>query len=643
MSKNADLFTSGTPAGVKNVTRDAAGYLLQWVENGFTCTVTRDIATRNPIKLTAAGPAGRLTTTYEFVSGKLVGISGDRIATQMQREVIAPVVGLTSSQATALAADPSLQLLIAPAASMLSPAALAKTLLQPVPRTMRYMLAGASQHSRCSTEEQVVNCRVQNQVCTINLTPPNAPKTFDWMNGLLAFCAVSGCYVFGPITVTGATQITIPAPGYSDTELIIGGSDDFVHLTGHHTAASWAARIESDWGLSLQCVGNLSQHGAKTQDVQNRLPCLLAAIESQKPELLLPEVGWGNSCNAGEDFNVYFPQGLANLEKIQPLVPLMAMTTLPAPAPGTANSAQKIKEFNEINRFILNYLPRKYPNILVIDLNEPLLDRSSNPPVSIANVHSDQLHWMPQGADIINSGGYRPVLSKFLTYRDPFPSGASDVWANGGKQLFDGLLASTGTKSSGVANMNGVFDLTVGTITKQGAGSSILTGSVDVQSDGRAWQTLVFNPLTASAFITVPFIGLAGAEMFTRMQPGRRYRPAVLASISNISGTINAIQFVGRITFSGVANQAGPRLCWSGRNQNGYVESNNGQGTNNFRQTASELDKTYTGRDFVVPANASAITGFTMDCSVLSGAANSAVTVTVKRIGLFDVTDLYQP
>ena len=96
LSQAATEFLTGRPAGVSAVSR-SAGLLTSWVENGFNCTVRRDSAGL-PYELVAerAGRGIRLTQSFTYSGGVLVGMTGDTIPTVFRAEVMggqAPVSG----------------------------------------------------------------------------------------------------------------------------------------------------------------------------------------------------------------------------------------------------------------------------------------------------------------------------------------------------------------------------------------------------------------------------------------------------------------------------------------------------------------------------------------------------------------------
>lgn len=88
LSQAATEFLTGRPAGVSAVSR-SAGLLASWVENGFNCTVRRDSAGL-PYELVAerAGRGLRLTQSFTYSGGVLVGMTGDTIPTVFREEVM---------------------------------------------------------------------------------------------------------------------------------------------------------------------------------------------------------------------------------------------------------------------------------------------------------------------------------------------------------------------------------------------------------------------------------------------------------------------------------------------------------------------------------------------------------------------------
>lgn len=88
LSQAATEFLTGRPAGVSAVSR-SAGLLASWVENGFNCTVRRDSAGL-PYELVAerAGRGLRLTQSFTYSGGVLIGMTGDTIPTVFREEVM---------------------------------------------------------------------------------------------------------------------------------------------------------------------------------------------------------------------------------------------------------------------------------------------------------------------------------------------------------------------------------------------------------------------------------------------------------------------------------------------------------------------------------------------------------------------------
>jgi len=98
MPKFADRFAAGTPRGVSQLTKDANGRLIQWVENGFKVTVTRNAAGR-PSSVTASLPSGgSLVWGFEYDSGGVfLRQSGSPIPTVFQDEILRDVASVVSA------------------------------------------------------------------------------------------------------------------------------------------------------------------------------------------------------------------------------------------------------------------------------------------------------------------------------------------------------------------------------------------------------------------------------------------------------------------------------------------------------------------------------------------------------------------
>jgi Glycosyltransferase WbsX len=93
MPKFADRFAAGTPRGASLVTKDSAGRLIQWVENGFTVTITRN-SVGKPAAITATMPGGgSIVWGFEYnAQGNFVKQSGEPIPTMFQDEIWRDVV-----------------------------------------------------------------------------------------------------------------------------------------------------------------------------------------------------------------------------------------------------------------------------------------------------------------------------------------------------------------------------------------------------------------------------------------------------------------------------------------------------------------------------------------------------------------------
>lgn len=99
-SVNTDKFTNGRPAGVTRVTRDGAGRLTSWVENGFSCSVRRD-ASHLPVVVRARSPNITFQQVFAFDGfGRLIGTAGDVIPTVFLAELCGAGTGSGGSSTT---------------------------------------------------------------------------------------------------------------------------------------------------------------------------------------------------------------------------------------------------------------------------------------------------------------------------------------------------------------------------------------------------------------------------------------------------------------------------------------------------------------------------------------------------------------
>lgn len=493
-------------------------------------------------------------------------------------------------------------------------------------RPVRVMNAGASQHSRCSMEARIVDANITNEVCTVNT---NAAHTF--CNGQLAFVALPGIHVFGPLTVTGSQQLTIPAPTRENTGSIAGGVDLFVFVTGVHTGASWLGHLHSRYGLGMQVVANVSQHGSDVNETAQRLPAILAAIESTQPDLVFFEPGWGNSINNGATLEEVLPVARANLAAVCAVAPRVVLTALPPPEAGGSYASNVKRDFMRLHRYVMQSVQAEFPNVIPVDTTTSLLNYTSGEIGSIQYVHSDALHWTPYGAKKV-AECYYAQLDKIIPQLPVGRMGASDVWANGNKQLFDGLLTNAGGGSLG-SGASGAIDATM-SISRSGGSGATATCSLVALPNGLYAQRVVAAFTSNTPVWVLSCTGSAGNLMAARMAAGRTYKIAVKMSISGATGVVRSISVMARATMTGVANLTGSRTVWAGRSMEGAVE---GSGVNGFAQYGDEPSRWYVGNDWTVPAGAT-VTVFDVAVVIKSGSASAGVTVDIEDIMVLDVT-----
>lgn len=493
-------------------------------------------------------------------------------------------------------------------------------------KPVRLMIAGASQYSRCSTELLVTSAQIINEVLYITHA---APPLAGVVTGAEAFCAVDGHFVFGRVTVISDTTLTMPAPGRSNTTANTAGTQ-FIHFTGMHAGASWIGHLQGRYDGGMKYVGNISQHGATIQDVAARMDALLGAIALKRPDIIIFEPGWGNSFNQGVSWNNAMPLARENLRRVCAVVPTVVLATLPPIAPGGSPTTEMVDNFHRMNAWLRNGdVLAEFPNVVVVDSTTALQDFTRADAGSIAGVHSDSLHWTPLGAFVLANSCYAPVLDRLIPQIQIGRGGASHVWANGNRQLFDGLLSGTGYTTS-AGGSSGTMDNTMTISRAGGTGSAVC--SLVARSNGMFLQRVAMSGMAATSVYTITISGAAGALLKDRMSAGKTYRPVVRMSIGSIAGTIKSISVIGQISLTGHPGTM-PRMIWAGRSQEGAVE-----GTGNvFPQTAAEAARDYIGYDFTVPAGTT-VTDFSIVVLVRSGDVSSGVTIDIEDVTILDVT-----
>ena len=499
-------------------------------------------------------------------------------------------------------------------------------LASPAGIPQKVMLAGASQYSRCSTELLVTSAQIINEVLYITHA---APFLAGFVTGAEAFCAVEGHFVFGRVTITSDTTLTMPALGYANTVANTQGTQ-FLHFTGMHAGASWIGHLQSRYGGGMRYVGNISQHGANVHEVEARMPAILSAIALKRPDIIVFEPGWGNSFNQDATWNSVMPKARENLRKICEVVPKVILATLPPIAPGVSSSTVAVDNFHRMNAWLRGGdVLLEFPNVVVVDSTTALQDFTRADAGSIAGVHSDTLHWTPLGAFILANSCYAPVLDSLIPRLPVSRGGASHVWANGNRQLFDGLLDASGYTTS-AGGSSGTMDNTMSIARAGGAGTAVC--SKVARSNGLFAQRVVTSGMAATAVYSIAVTGAAGALLKDRMAAGKTYRPVVRLAINSVTGTIKALSVVGQLSLSGHPGTM-PRMAWAGRSQEGYVEG----GASNFPQAQAEVARDYYGMDFTVPVG-STVTDFSITVIIRAGAAASGISIDIEDITLLDVT-----
>jgi hypothetical protein len=494
---------------------------------------------------------------------------------------------------------------------------------------VKLMLAGASQYSRCSTEVQVTSAQIINEVLYIT---HNTPFLYGVVTGAEAFCAVPGHFVFGEVTVTSDTTLTMPAIGYADTVADTSGTR-FLHFTGYDTGASWIGHLKSRYGAGLQYVGNISQHGANVLEVETRIPAILSAIALKRPDVVVFEPGWGNSFFQDATWDSVMPKARENLRRICEAAPKVILATLPPIAPGGA-STLAIDNYHRMNAWLRSAdVLLEFPNVIVVDSTTALQDFARPDGGSIAGVHSDTLHWTPLGAYTLANSCYAPVLDKLIPVLPVARGGASHVWANGNRQLYDGLLGNSGYTPvvSGVT-ISGTLDNTM-SIVKQGGGSVAVNFTKPARANGLYKQAVAITNMGSTTVMTLRIPGASGALLKDRVQPGKKYRPVIKMAITSVTGGISAVDVLALATLTGHAGTT-TRIVWAGRTQEGFVEG----GSSNFPQTATEPVRDYYGREFTLPAGM-AVTDFAFGVVVRSGGGGSGLTFEIEDITFLNITE----
>lgn len=491
----------------------------------------------------------------------------------------------------------------------------------------RVMAAGASQYSRCSTEVQVATAQVRNQVLYITHA---APLLFGFVSGYEAFCAVPDHFVFGNVTITSDTTLTMPAPGMADTVTNTEGNR-FLHFTGLHAGASWLGHLQSRYGGGMKFVGNVSQHGANVQEVVARMPEVLRAIALKQPDIIIYEPGWGNSFNQDREWSDVMPQAKENLRQICAVVPTVVLATLPPIAPGVTSSDVAVDNFFRLNDWLLSGdFAEEFPNVMVVDSTTALIDKSRTDAGSIAGVHSDTLHWTPKGAYMLANSCYGPVLDAIIPKIPLGRGGAAHVYARGARQLYDGLTTSAGyTPAVSGVTSTGTLDNTMA-IAKAGGGAVSVAFSKTQLANGLYKQVAAISGMNATTVMTLSAPGASGALLKDRIIPGRSYRLVMRVGMSGITGTIKGVNVFAVGTLTGHPG-TGQRTLWAGRTQYGYVEG----GSAVFPQADAEAARDYMSVDFSVPLGCT-LADFAPAVVVVSGSASAGITIEIEDILLQD-------
>lgn len=493
------------------------------------------------------------------------------------------------------------------------------------PRPLRCALFGSSQHSRCGTEAKVSTAYVQNGTLYITTTAAH-----NFVSGTEFYCTVPGMQVQAPITVTGASSMTMPISGVPDTAIDSSASYWLVAV-GLYSGASWWGRLHARYGQAVTLAAMVSKHGDITSECELRVPEMLRLVETKGIDLIFAEPGWGNDVNQERAWDLWFPRAMEVLRKLAQVTPLLVVSTLPPPASGGSPTAAAIAMYHRLNQFIRNDLVRVIPNVIVADVTKaPVLDYLANPPATPSGYHSDSLHWKPLGADAIATL-YAAALDKVIAPIALARDGASDIYANGGLQLFDGLVTVATKFTTSGNGTSGDLDTSM-SIVRAGGGGATCACSFVARSNGMQLQRLAMASMSATGVYTVSVTGAAGALLKDRLVVGHTYRAMIRATINAPSaGKINSISFLAQLSMSGAPASG---VVWAGRSQEGEIE---GLGSA-FEQTAAETVD-YIGNDFTIPTNLGTVSAFEFSLIVRSGAAGSGITIDIEDIVLRDVTD----
>lgn len=490
----------------------------------------------------------------------------------------------------------------------------------------RLVLYGQSSLTRNFYDQPIATAVVRDRVLTINTA-----SAHNLMTGAVCYVSMPGVQTYGPVTVTGPQQVTMLAQQEDVGPLTGTGAPDALLWVGSYSGASWVGRLAAAFGGQIEWVC-LSRHG---DDVAGHLTRLRQVIDADGDYILL-ETGAANSINNGMTWDSWFPTVLAHFSNVVGLGATVILNTLMAPdqTQGPVLTSDKAAQLNRYNSWIMS-LPGRYANVLVYDNTTSTLDHTSATSNSIAGVHHDYLHVNPRGARLT----YLDALSTFQRLFQPQSGsrlrwGPADIYANGGRQIFDGLRSATGqqTLPGPAPAPTGTLDNSF-TVTSAGGGAS-RSCACSILDRGGSYtgmtkQRFVVAGNGATTVWTADCVGGAGGlfkDRLTAAGAGSRWRVSVRCGVGPITQAMR-FSVIVVLTMTGVPGMTGEVFAWSGRNQRGFIEL---QSSSSIQQDTETWD--LVGDDFTLPAGMTAVTAAAVRFVMESPIANSGWTMEVEDI-----------
>lgn len=498
-------------------------------------------------------------------------------------------------------------------------------------RKTRLVIYGQSSTTRQFYDAAILNAQVVSNVLIINFLAPH-----NLMTGARCYCTMPPMQQTGRITVTSATQVTMPFKDANNLPLTVGtGAPDTLLWLGSYTGASAVGRWAATLGASLE-VFCVSRHSDDVEGNYARFP----QVRDLDPDAVFWETAAANAMNNGRQWDIWFPVILANFYDLLALGIPLIIPTLQTPDQtqgGPVPDAGKLRDFNRYTQWVLS-LPRYFPNVYVFDNTGSSIDRSSSTGNALPGNHHDYLHANPRGAYMAYTDGLATMQKLFPTYSRNGRMGAADVYANGGLQLFDGLFSATGqqTLPGPAPAPTGTLDNTF-TVTSAGGGGSRSCACSIVDRGGSFLnmkkQRFVVSPNNSNSTVwTADCIGNAGGLFKDRLIAGHTYEVTVKSNVSAIAVGMR-LSIIVALTMTGVPGMTGEVLAWAGRNQRGTIEL---QASGAIQTDAEGFE--YCGDTFTLPAFTT-MTAASVRWVMESGGANSGWTVEAEDIAWRDITD----